>query len=95
MSLDKTAVGKIAFLARINVPEDELESLAGELSGILDWVDMLNQVDTQNVSPMSSVAKMTLKKRQDVVSDGDCRDDVLKNAPNSEDDYFTVPKVIE
>jgi aspartyl-tRNA(Asn)/glutamyl-tRNA(Gln) amidotransferase subunit C len=95
MSLDIETVRRIAFLARIKVAEEALEPLAGELNGIIGWVEQLLKVDTDGVEPMTSVAEMTLSKRQDNVTDGDCREDVLSNAPDREDAFYAVPKVIE
>lgn len=95
MSLDKETVRKIAWLARIDVPDAELESLSGELSGILGWVEMLGEVDTSAVAPMTSVADMALAWRDDVVTDGGYADRVTANAPDSQDGFFLVPKVVE
>ncbi len=95
MSIDKATVAKIARLARIHVPEAEQEALAGELSGILGWVEQLSEVDTDGVAPMTSVVEVTLPRRRDVIDDGGCADDVLANAPETEDGFFVVPKVIE
>jgi aspartyl-tRNA(Asn)/glutamyl-tRNA(Gln) amidotransferase subunit C len=96
MSVDKSTVLRIAQLARIRVPEDELDGLAGELSHILGWVEQLNEVDTGGVAPMTSVTEgMALRTRKDAVTDGNCRDAVLSNAPESRDGFFVVPKVIE
>lgn len=95
MSVDKSTVLRIAELACIEVPEAELERLAGDLDKILHWVEQLREIDTEGVAPMSSVADMTLRRRGDVVTDGDCRDKVLANAPESRDGFFVVPKVIE
>ena len=95
MALDKATVARIATLARIRVGEDELEPLAAELSGILDWVEQLMAVDTEDVPPMTSVAEMTLPMRDDVVSDGNDRDGVLANAPRVARGFFAVPKVVE
>ncbi|TCS62493.1 Asp-tRNA(Asn)/Glu-tRNA(Gln) amidotransferase subunit GatC [Varunaivibrio sulfuroxidans] len=95
MSLDKQTVAKIANLARIRVAEDKLDSLTSDLSGILAWVEQLDELDTDGVPPMTSVAEMTLPLREDAVTDGNCRDAVLANAPDSEDGFFTVPKVVE
>ncbi len=96
MSVDKSTVQRIASLARIRVPEEELETLAGELSQILDWVEQLEEVDTDGVTPMASSAEgMELRWRDDVVTDGDKADDVLANAPDTRNGYFVVPKVIE
>lgn len=95
MSLDKATVANIARLARIRVSEDEQEALAGELTQILTWIEQLDEVDTSGVEPMTRVGNMSLKKRPDVVTDGNCRDKVLANAPDSRDGFFTVPKVVE
>ena len=96
MSVDKSTVVHIAQLARIRVPEEELDGLAAELSNILGWVEQLSEVDTEGVAPMSSVIEgMELRARKDEVTDGDCRDAVLSNAPETTDGFFVVPKVIE
>ena len=95
MSLDKATVAKIARLARIRVDEAEQESLAGELSQLITWIEQLDEVDTSAVEPMVRVGDMTLKKRKDEVTDGNCREDVLANAPEGRDGFFTVPKVVE
>jgi aspartyl-tRNA(Asn)/glutamyl-tRNA(Gln) amidotransferase subunit C len=95
MSLDKATVARIAKLARIAVTEAELESLAGELSGILRWIEQLNEVETAGVEPMTSAVAMTLRMRDDVVDDGNCADKVLANAPARADGFFVVPKVVE
>ena len=95
MSLDKATVAKIAHLARIHVPEEDLEPLAGELSTILDWVEQLAEVDTEGVAPMTSVVEIASRWRKDEVNDGACAEDVLANAPEAEMGFYTVPKVIE
>ncbi|MCR6630892.1 MAG: Asp-tRNA(Asn)/Glu-tRNA(Gln) amidotransferase subunit GatC [Magnetospirillum sp.] len=99
MSLDKATVRNIAELARIEVREDELDHLAGELSGILTFVEQLAEVNTDGVEPMASVAAITLPMRKDVVTDGGYAQAVLANAPDAiqEEDggFFTVPKVVE
>jgi aspartyl-tRNA(Asn)/glutamyl-tRNA(Gln) amidotransferase subunit C len=95
MALDKATVARIATLARIKVPEAAQESLAGELSQILTWIEQLGEVDTTGVEPMSSVAEMTLPMRNDVVTDGERRDDILGNAPEATHGFFAVPKVVE
>ncbi len=94
MALDKATVARIATLARIRVGEDELEPLAAELSGILDWVEQLMAVDTNDVPPMTSVAEMTLPMRDDVVSDGNDHDAAIGNAPRSARGFYAVPKVV-
>ena len=95
MSVDKDTVAKIAHLARIKVPEEKLEPLVGELNNILDWVEMLSEVDTDGVEPLTSVADVTLPLREDKITDGGYRDDVLANAPEAQHGFFAVPKVIE
>jgi aspartyl-tRNA(Asn)/glutamyl-tRNA(Gln) amidotransferase subunit C len=95
MSLTREDVRKIAFLARIRIADDELDSLAGELNNIIGWVEQLSKVDTDGVEPMTSVADMTLPKRVDAVTDGDVAEKVLANAPDREGDFYTVPKVVE
>ena len=100
MALDKSEVAHIAALARIRLTEAELEPLAAELSQILTWVEQLAEIDTSDVAPMTSVAAMRLPMRDDKVTDGDCRDAILANAPQSSPEgprkgFFAVPKVIE
>jgi aspartyl-tRNA(Asn)/glutamyl-tRNA(Gln) amidotransferase subunit C len=95
MQVDEAAVRRIARLARIKITDQEAKALEAELSGILDWVKQLDEVDTREVEPMTRVVAMTLKKRADVVSDGEIADDVVANAPVHTDHYFVVPKVVE
>lgn len=95
MALDKDTVRNIAFLARIRIDDDELDHLAGELSRILGWIEQLDEVDTEGVEPMTSVVDMELPRRADVVTSGDRRDAVLANAPDPQDGFYAVPKVIE
>jgi aspartyl-tRNA(Asn)/glutamyl-tRNA(Gln) amidotransferase subunit C len=95
MSLDKATVAKVANLARIRVEEEKLEPLAAELNAILGWVEQLGEVDTENVPPMTSVADMKLRGRQDEITDGGYQEQVVANAPAKEDGFFAVPKVIE
>ena len=95
MRVDETTVLRIARLARIKISKDEAKGLEKELTGILNWVEQLNSVDTASVDPMTRVVPIELKKRTDVISDGDIADDVVKNAPLMEDHYFVVPKVVE
>lgn len=94
-TITKEDVAKIARLARIKVDEDKMDALGGELTKIIDWVEQLSEVDTDNVAPMASVVDAKLVWRDDVVNDGNRRDDVLANAPISEYGFFAVPKVIE
>ena len=105
MSLDKDTVARIARLARLKVPEEELAPLAGELSGILAWIEQLNEVDTRNVEPLASVSNVTLPMRADKVTDGAIAEKVLANAPGgavyvdptdkNAGGFFAVPKVVE
>ena len=95
MQVDEATVRRIARLARIKVTEEEAKALEKELSGILDWVKQLDEVDTANVEPMTRVIPMTLKQRADVVTDGGIADDILANAPAHDDHFFVVPKVVE
>ena len=95
MRVDETTVLRIARLARIKISKDEAKGLEKELTGILNWVEQLNSVDTASVDPMTRVVPIELKKRTDVISDGDIADDVVKNAPMAEDGFFVVPKIVE
>lgn len=95
MQINEATVKKIAKLARIKVTDEETKSLEGELNSILTWVEQLNEVDTDDVEPLTSVVETTMKKREDVVTDGGYAQRVTKNAPLSEDNFFVVPKVVE
>jgi aspartyl-tRNA(Asn)/glutamyl-tRNA(Gln) amidotransferase subunit C len=95
MALDKAEVAHIAALARIRLSEAELAPLAAELSQILAWIEQLSEVDTADIAPMTSVAAMRLPMREDQISDGDCQDAILGNAPQAAKGFFAVPKVIE
>ena len=95
MAIDRSTVLRIATLARIRVPEQELDHLAGELHGIVQWVEQLNEVDVSSVEPMTSVRPMALKRRRDEVTDGGMREKILANAPETAAGFFVVPKVIE
>jgi aspartyl-tRNA(Asn)/glutamyl-tRNA(Gln) amidotransferase subunit C len=95
MSVDVATVRRVAKLARIRVPEERLPSLAGELNGILNWIEQLNEVDVEGVEPLTSVVEATLPMRDDVVTDGGDPARVLANAPRTADGFFIVPKVVE
>jgi len=95
MSVDIDTVKRIARLARIAVTEDEAEHLKGELNTILGWVEQLGELDVADVEPMTSVVEVDMKKREDIVSDGGIADQIVANAPETEDHYFVVPKVVE
>jgi aspartyl-tRNA(Asn)/glutamyl-tRNA(Gln) amidotransferase subunit C len=95
MSIDAATVRKVAHLARIRLEEDQVEKLAVELSGILAWIDQLNEVDTEGVRPLASTEAVLLPMREDVVTDGGDPAKVLANAPRVERNFFVVPKVVE
>ena len=95
MSVDLATVKRVAKLARIAVTEEEAAKMEGELNTILGFVEQLNEVDVSGVEPMTSVTPMEMKKRIDVVTDGDKAADITANAPASEDNFFLVPKVVE
>ncbi len=95
MSVDVATVRHIAKLARIAVSDEEVEALAPELNNILGWVEQLQEVDVEGIEPMMAVIPNKLRLRQDIVTDGGKRDDVLANAPAAEHGFFAVPKVIE
>ena len=95
MSVDTDTVRRIAHLARIAVAEDEVEHLKSELNAILAFVEQLSEVNVEGVEPMTSVTPMAMKKRWDEVTDGGIADDVVRNAPATEEHFFLVPKVVE
>ena len=85
----------MAKLARIRVEDDALPALAAEFSAILDFIEQLEEVDVEGVEPMTSVTPMRLKRRKDVVTDGNMQDKILSNAPDAREGFFAVPKVVE
>jgi aspartyl-tRNA(Asn)/glutamyl-tRNA(Gln) amidotransferase subunit C len=95
MSVDIDTVKRVARLARIAVTPEEAERMTGELNQILGFVEQLGEVDVTGVEPMTSVIPMVMKKREDVVTDGAKADDVVANAPMTQDNFFLVPKVVE
>jgi aspartyl-tRNA(Asn)/glutamyl-tRNA(Gln) amidotransferase subunit C len=95
MSVDLATVKRVASLARIAVSEEEAERMVGELNGILGFVEQLSEVDVKGVEPMTSVTPMVMRKRTDVVTDGDKADDIVANAPVTDRNFFLVPKVVE
>jgi aspartyl-tRNA(Asn)/glutamyl-tRNA(Gln) amidotransferase subunit C len=95
MSVDLQTVKRVARLARIAVSEEDAERMTGELNAILGFVEQLNEVDVSGVDPMTSVTPMEMKKRQDVVTDGNKPADIVANAPATEENFFLVPKVVE
>lgn len=95
MSIDESIAAKVAKLARIRVEQDALPALASEFNTILGFIEQLNEVDVEGVEPMTSVTPMRLKRRADVVTDGDQQAKVLSNAPDAREGFFAVPKVVE
>lgn len=95
MSIDISTARKVAHLARIAVKEADLPVLAGELSAVLAFMEQLNEVDVAGVEPMTSVTPMRLKRRPDVVTDGNIQAQILSNAPDAREGFFAVPKVVE
>ena len=95
MALTAADMKKIASLARIREPEENLEPLARQISGILDWIEQLGEVDTEGVEPMASAVAMKMTMREDVVTEGGDPARVLSNAPKSDRNFFVVPKVLE
>jgi aspartyl-tRNA(Asn)/glutamyl-tRNA(Gln) amidotransferase subunit C len=95
MQVDEATVQRIARLARIKITADEAKALEKELSGILNWVEQLGEVETAGVEPMTRVVPIALPMRKDDVTDGEIADQVTRNAPQTEDHFFVVPKVVE
>lgn len=95
MSIDQNTAAKVAKLARIKVEDDALPALAQEFNNILGFIEQLNEVDVEGIEPMTSVTPMRLKRREDIVSDGDQQAKVLANAPDAREGFFAVPKVVE
>ena len=95
MTIDAATVRRVAKLAHIREPEARLEALASELSGIMQWIEQLSEVDTDGVEPMASAVALSLPMREDVVTDGGDATAVLSNAPGARGGFFVVPKVVE
>lgn len=95
MSVDLATVKRVARLARIAVSEEEASRMMGELNGILGFVEQLSEVNVEGVEPMTSVTPVEMRKREDVVNDGNKADDIVANAPASDRNFFQVPKVVE
>ena len=95
MSIDESTAARVAKLARIKVEPDALPALAQEFNNILGFIEQLNEVDINGVEPMTSVTPMQLKRREDVVTDGNMQDKILSNAPDAREGFFAVPKVVE
>ena len=95
MAITQDEARKVAHLARIAVRDEALPALAAELNGILHFMEQLNEVDVDGIEPMTGVEPMRLKRREDVVTDGDQQAAVLANAPDAREGFFAVPKVVE
>ena len=95
MSLTRDDVKKVAGLARLRMTDDQMDGLLPKMNNIVGFIEQLSEVDTDNVEPLSNVARSTLPLRKDEITDGECRDKVLANAPESEEGFFGVPKVVE
>ena len=95
MAVDRETVRRIARLARLAVDEDQIVAMETELNALLTWVEALQEVDVEGVPPMASVVEQRLKMRDDVVTDGGYAPDLMLNAPQAEDNFFVVPKVVE
>ncbi len=93
--MDKATVKKVATLARLAITDAEQDKFAAQLSGILKWVEQMNEVDTSNVEPLANVVNIDLKLREDVVTDSNIQQDILANAPETLEGFFVVPKVME
>ncbi len=95
MAITQDEARKVAHLARIAVDDAELPQLAEKLNGILHFMEQLNEVDVTGIEPMTGVEKMRLKRREDIVTDGEMQDKILANAPDAREGFFAVPKVVE
>ncbi|MBE04839.1 MAG: Asp-tRNA(Asn)/Glu-tRNA(Gln) amidotransferase GatCAB subunit C [Gammaproteobacteria bacterium] len=95
MAIDKATVLRISRLARIHLAEGEIDTVAKELNGIIQWVEQLKEVDTESIEPMTSVVEIELPKREDIPDDVANQKELLSNSPDTEDGFFVVPKVVE
>jgi aspartyl-tRNA(Asn)/glutamyl-tRNA(Gln) amidotransferase subunit C len=95
MSIDKNQVKKVAKLSRVSLNDSKLESLSKDLTSILNFVEQLNELDTKKIDPLTSIVDKTLEPRTDKINDGKIKDEILKNSPDKNEDFFIVPKVIE
>ena len=95
MSIDKDTVKHISKLARISLDENKVESLSKDLTSIMKFIEKLNKLNTDKVKPLTSIVNASLKSRSDDVKDGKIRDQILKNSPKSNEEFFVVPKIIE
>ena len=95
MSIDKNQVKKVAKLSRISLDDKNLESLSNDLASILKFVEQLNKLDTNKIEPLNSIVNKSLEPRKDKINDGKIKEEILKNSPDKNEDFFIVPKVIE
>lgn len=95
MAIDNETVKRVAFLSRLKIEDERIEDTKNEFNKILTWIEELNEIDTENVEALIAVNDVPLRMREDKVTSGNCRADVLQNAPSAEYDYFAVPKVVE
>ena len=95
MSIDKDTVKHISKLARISLDENKISSLSKDLSSIMKFIEKLNELNTDKITPLTSVISASLKSREDEVKDGKIRDQILKNSPEKNEEFFVVPKVVE
>ena len=95
MPIDKNQVKKVAKLSRISLEDNKIDSLSKDLDSILTFVEKLNELDTKEIKTLKSIANKTLEARNDIVDDGKIKNDILKNSPEKNEDFFIVPKVIE
>ena len=95
MSIDKNTVKHISKLARISLDENKVASLAKDLTSIMKFIESLNKLNTDKITPLTSIVNASLKSRKDEVKDGEIRDQILKNSPEKNEEFFVVPKVIE
>ena len=95
MTIDLKTIKHISKLSRISVDHAKADKLAGDLNSIFDFIEKLNELNTDNVEPLTSVAETTLKLRADEVKSGNIRDQILKNSPEENEDFFVVPRVVE
>ena len=95
MTIDLKTIKHISKLSRISVNEEKAKKLKGDLNSIFDFIERLNELDTNKIEPLTSIAKTTLKFRTDEVKSNDIRNQILKNSPEKNEDFFVVPKVVE
>ena len=95
MSIDKNTVKYISKLARISLDDEKIDSLSKDLSSIIKFIEKLNELKTDETKPLTSIINSSLKLRKDEIKDGKIRDQILKNSPEKNDEFFVVPKVIE